>query len=178
MGYMVGRSTSSDLAARHSTEPAVQRNDTTSAMGKPAQGTPEKPMEVPQVTKSDAPAESTPTPGAAASSAAQSVPVNSAPTQAAATTDRKPLEVSPVTTSVVQPIPGTTYVQVTAPMRPEGELIVEVLSKKGFHAILAPGPDEKRFRVLVGPMTDNSEISKAITDLEKLGFKGAFPRHY
>lgn len=63
-------------------------------------------------------------------------------------------------------------------MRPEGELIVEVLAKKGFHAILAPGPDEKRFRVLVGPLKDAADTGKAISDLEKIGFKGAFPRHY
>jgi hypothetical protein len=63
-------------------------------------------------------------------------------------------------------------------MRAEGELIVEMLTKKGFHAILAPGPDDKRYRVLVGPLKDAGDTGKAISDLEKLGFKGAFPRRY
>ena len=164
MGYMVGRSTGGDLAAKRPIEP-ITRTDTTSAM--PKASSPTKPLDVPQVTKSDAVQETTPT------AQQQTTPATSAVTKETT----KPIEVPPVTTSVTQPVPGN-YVQVTAPMRPEGELIVEVLGKKGFHAILAPGPDEKRFRVLVGPLNDASETGKTISDLEKIGFKGAFPRHY
>lgn len=176
MGYMVGRSAGGDLSTKRTTEP-ITRTDTTSAMpksGSAAQATDARSADVPPV-RSDAPQETTP------ATQAQSSPARTAsvPTAGGAATksQARPLEVPAITTSVTQPVPGT-YVQVTAPMRPEGELIVEVLAKKGFHAILAPGPDEKRFRVLVGPLKDAADTGKAISDLEKIGFKGAFPRHY
>lgn len=181
MGYMVGRSTGGDLAKRNTTEP-VQRTDTTTAM--PKAGSPDaKPLEVPQVTKSDTPQETAPAtsattePAPTATTPAATPPAAAAPPTAQSKEGSKPLEVPPVNTSVSQPVAGT-YVQVSAPMRAEGELIVEMLSKKGFHALLAPGPDERRVRVLVGPTKDAADTGRAITDLEKLGFKGAFPRKY
>ena len=173
MGYMVGRSAGGDFSAKRTTEP-ITRTDSTSAMPKSgsAAQTDGKSTEVPQDVKSDASLQTTPATHAQSNAA----PTASIPT-AATKSESRPLEVPAITTSVTQPVPGT-YIQVTAPMKPEGELIVEVLTKKGFHAILAPGPDDKRFRVLVGPLKDAADTGKAISDLEKIGFKGAFPRHY
>ena len=82
---------------------------------------------------------------------------------------RKPIEIPPVTVS--QPQAGMTYLQVLAVAKPEAEVLAEVLAKKGFHALVAPGPNEKVFRVLVGPAKDATDIGKLKTDLETAGFK-------
>ena len=79
---------------------------------------------------------------------------------------------------VTQPAPGTTYLQVIAVARPEAEVLVEVLGKKGFPAVLAPGPDDRMFRVLVGPTNDTADIVKYKNELEQAGFKGAFIKKY
>jgi cell division protein FtsN len=72
-----------------------------------------------------------------------------------------------------QPSPGQTYLQVAAVQRAEAELFVDVLAKKGPHAVYAPVPDKPQtFRVLVGPFKDASSIAQARTDLQKAGFKG------
>ncbi len=78
-----------------------------------------------------------------------------------------------------EPSPGQTYLQVVAVERAEAEIFVDVLSKKGFHAIFAAVPDKPgTFRVLVGPYRDAAAIGQARTDLEKAGFKNTFVRKY
>jgi cell division septation protein DedD len=72
-----------------------------------------------------------------------------------------------------EPAPGQTYLQVAAVQRAEAELFVDVLAKKGFHALYTPVPDKPNtYRVLVGPFKDPSAIAQARTDLQKAGFKG------
>ncbi|HZT39915.1 MAG TPA: SPOR domain-containing protein [Bryobacteraceae bacterium] len=72
-----------------------------------------------------------------------------------------------------EPAPGQTYLQVAAVQRAEAELFVDVLAKKGFHALYTPVPDKpSSYRVLVGPFKDPSAIAQARTDLQKAGFKG------
>lgn len=72
-----------------------------------------------------------------------------------------------------EPQPGSTYLQVAAVARPEAELFVDVLAKKGFHAIYAQHPDQpKLYRVLIGPFRDAAAIAQARADLNKAGFKG------
>jgi hypothetical protein len=79
--------------------------------------------------------------------------------------------------TVIDPTPGDTYLQVTAVKRPEAELLVEVLARKGFKAALAPAPLPNMFRVLVGPVRTDAEQGKLKTDLEQAGFK-PIPRRY
>jgi hypothetical protein len=67
--------------------------------------------------------------------------------------------------------------QVSAVARPEAELLVEVLTKKGFSAAMAAGPSDKLYRVLVGPAGTESDLAKLKTDLEQSGFK-PIPRRY
>jgi cell division septation protein DedD len=63
--------------------------------------------------------------------------------------------------------------QVTAVARAEAELFVDVLGKKGFHAIYTPVPDRSQwYRVLVGPFHDAAAVAQARADLNKAGFKG------
>jgi cell division septation protein DedD len=80
------------------------------------------------------------------------------------------------TLTIIDPKPGQIFCQVTAVARPEAELLVEVLQKKGFRAAMAPGPD-KFVRVLVGPAANDAELVKLKTDLEQAGFK-PFVRRY
>lgn len=70
------------------------------------------------------------------------------------------------------PAAGATYLQLAAIAKPEAELFVDVLAKKGFHAIYAPVPEKATFRVLVGPFPNTAAVSQARTDLTKAGFKG------
>jgi cell division septation protein DedD len=67
---------------------------------------------------------------------------------------------------------------VLALAKPEAEVLVDVLSKKGFRAVVAPGPNDRLFRVLVGPAADQNELAKLRNEVEAAGFKGAFPKKY
>jgi hypothetical protein len=76
-----------------------------------------------------------------------------------------------------EPAPGE-YWQVVATARPDAEIITEALTKKGFHAVMAPAPKEGVFRVLIGPMTDPSTQAQTRTALEAAGFKNPIVRKY
>jgi cell division septation protein DedD len=79
--------------------------------------------------------------------------------------------------AMIDPKPGQTFMQVSAVARPEAELLVEVLTNKGFRAAMAPGPSETLFRVLVGPAATDADLAKLKTDLEQSGFR-PIPRRY
>ncbi len=69
------------------------------------------------------------------------------------------------------PAPGAMFLQVAATKKPEAELLIEVLGKKGFRAILSPVPDQALLRVLVGPLADADAVAKGRADLTAIGFK-------
>jgi len=159
MGYIVGRNSGAPDTAKRAapvdgTSPA--RTDGQSAMAPPAASTP-TPTVVEPVT---------PKPEPAPAAEAPKVP------------RKEPIEVTAVTRSVAQPIPGQLYIQVLAVAKPEAEVLVDVLAKKGFRALVAPGPNEKIFRVLVGPAKDAADAGKLKGDLEQAGFKLAFPKKF
>lgn len=149
MGYVMGRNSAPAVAAR-SAEPASR--ETVSPRPSASSTQPAAPAG----DTTSTPSQSLPLPTPAASTPAQSP-------------QSKPLEVAPV--SVTEPQPGQTYWQVSAVAKPEAELLVEVLTNKKFRAIVAPGPNEKLFRVLVGPARDQAELGKLRSDLEQAGFK-------
>ena len=107
-------------------------------------------------------------------------PVNTPPPTPGPTagggTQPLPLEPTPPAVRVLDPKPGETYLQVTAVKRPEAELLVEVLGRKGFKAGITPAPIEGSFRVLVGPVAD-ADQGKLKSELEQAGFK-PIPRRY
>ena len=75
-------------------------------------------------------------------------------------------------------VPGQTYLQVAAVKRPEAELIASVLRRKGFlQAVVAPGPNETIYRVVVGPITNADALSKTKSDLEAAGFKSIVKKY-
>lgn len=77
-----------------------------------------------------------------------------------------------------EPAPGQTFYQVVASTRPDCEIIVDVLKRKGFAATVAPGPSPDLFRVLVGPLSDAATISRTRTELEAAGFQKPYLRKY
>ncbi|MGB9606069.1 MAG: SPOR domain-containing protein, partial [Bryobacteraceae bacterium] len=77
-----------------------------------------------------------------------------------------------------EPTPGQTFLQVAALRRTEAELLVDVLKRKGFPALVAPGPSETLFRVLVGPLKDQEEIAQMRRRLEDAGFRSSYVRKY
>jgi cell division protein FtsN len=145
MGYVVGRNSAPvDTASRKSD--TYERQNAPSAVPASRRETP--PTQSAPVTE-QAPAHSGP---------GKSEPVA-----------QKPIEIPPVTVS--QPQVGETYLQVVAAAKPEAEVLAEILAKKGFRAFVAPGPNERVFRVLVGPTKDAADLSKLKTDLEAAGVK-------
>lgn len=70
-----------------------------------------------------------------------------------------------------QPAAGGLFLQVVASPRPQAEMITELLNKRGFSARVVPGPNDLLFRVWVGPLADNTAVSKSKASLEALGFK-------
>jgi len=94
-------------------------------------------------------------------------------TTPAAQPSTPPPDPGPPALTVVEPKAGQTFLQVAAITKAEAGLLVEVLVKKGFKAILAPapGPRENIFRVLVGPVTEGDDTVALRTQLEQSGFK-------
>ena len=78
---------------------------------------------------------------------------------------------------VSEPAKGT-YLQVMAVARGDAELMVNLLRKKGFPALLAPGPSETIVRVVVGPLADAAAVAKTKADLQEAGFKGTIVKRY
>jgi cell division septation protein DedD len=168
MGYLMGRNTLPvDTAAAGSKAPASALSDY------PGSG---RPSAVAPSVETSSPTQPTTSPEPSAST--RSAPVETSPTPVPAVERSKPVaEPTPSSLTVVEPKVGQTFLQVSAITRPEAELLVEVLQKKGFKAILAPGPKENIFRVLVGPEKDDTEMAKTRTALETSGFK-PIPRRY
>ena len=50
------------------------------------------------------------------------------------------------------------------------EVFGEVLRRKGFQVVIANGPAEGIFRVLVGPVKDASSLARVKADLQAVGF--------
>ncbi len=151
MGYVVGRNSSPVDAARRTD--TYERQNAPSAV--PAASSAKRDSAAPAASEAS-------TQSATAERSVPAAPKSETPAQ-------KPIEIPPVT--VTQPQIGQTYLQVLAVAKPEAEVLAEVLAKKGFRALVAPGPNDKIFRVLVGPAKDASDTGRLKTDLEAAGFK-------
>jgi cell division septation protein DedD len=193
MGYFVGRNTSEPAAAQ-SPDPSQQVHSGVPALGEraPAATPPQAPPADPGLapgeakvteTQSTTPAGGAPAPAAASTTSAPAEQPKPAPPAKAAEPVKQPAPAPPAATaSVFEPKPGQVYLQVAAVKRPEAELIVDVLKKRGLAAIVAPvstpQPPDALWRALVGPLKDAGAVSKARTDLEAAGFKQAIVRKY
>ncbi len=90
----------------------------------------------------------------------------------------KPKPVAPVASGSVSTPGAGTYVQVVAVDLEGANSWVGTLRGKSFNAMVAPGPNEKLYRVLIGPINDKEALAQTKIDLEKLGVKGAFVKKY
>jgi cell division protein FtsN len=178
MGYFVGRSTAP--------ESTVQTAEVKAAAESPPQPHPAAPApatgsQAPPAAAADVPL----APGEAKVTASGAAPVTGA---AAETSPVRPIpEVKPPTlvekpkppaAEASVPVPGETYLQVAAVGKAEAEVVVDVLKKRGFPALVAPVPNDTRWRALIGPFPDGASLAKARADLLAAGFKEVIVRKY
>jgi cell division protein FtsN len=192
MGYIVGRNSGPVDTGSRRVEPADMNSSSGGKSSMPqvathaaAPVTEGKPLEVMPsptvVTPAVASKEAAPTPAAAVipTPAPGAVNVTSKAVQAETPKGAaKAVEVAPVSPSVMVPQPGTTFIQVRAMSKDEAEVLATVLARKGMHTVVAPGPNERIFRVLVGPAKDAADLGRMKGDLEQAGFKDAFVKKY
>ncbi|HXP84011.1 MAG TPA: SPOR domain-containing protein [Bryobacteraceae bacterium] len=79
---------------------------------------------------------------------------------------------SPPTTSAdlfADPIAGATYIQLAAVDRGIATIMAEGVRSHGLPSLVAPGPNDKIFRVLVGPFPDAAAHQQAKASLEQIG---------
>jgi cell division septation protein DedD len=155
MGYIVGRTSTP------ATQLAASRDQTSGAAPSNTR---------PQPASGSAPAQQNPPKDDAGATASEPQPA----THPAQQTDTKPVTPAAeapttATPGALEPVPGETYLQVTAVKQDVAETVVKTLKDKGFPAVLSPGPAGKT-RVLVGPYADLSKLGQAKADLERLGF--------
>jgi len=179
-GYYLGRSTAGELPG--ATEqgdkgPTAWAGEKPKTSGDPAAPVPaaEPP---PPVGPSLEPGEVKVAPGSSPEAAAAPPAGAAAPAEAQtkhlATPTPAPAEPPPYP----EPSPGQTFLQVAAVRRLEAELLVDVLKRKGIPALVAPGPSETLFRVLVGPLKDEEDIARTRRRLEEAGFRSSYVRKY
>ena len=172
MGYIVGRNSAPAVAEGRDNKVSAAQP---SPRFDPLAPETTRPAENPPATPETASAERTPT------HAARDIP-EPAPSKAPPPEEKpKPTAsraAEPPPASVTgDPAPGE-YWQVVATARPDAEIITEALTKKGFHAVMAPAPKGGVFRVLVGPLKDSSTQAQTRTALEAAGFKNPIVRKY
>lgn len=188
-GYMVGRNTGDKKASAASS--AAEANSLSTADNSAGMG--ETHAVSPDGSASQGAESSQPPSGAAAGTAPEPLSGRSEPVASKAQTERptsakhkrsKDMEKQasqpeePARSVPITPQPGQTYLQVAAVSRPEAETVAGVLSKRGFHAHVAPKPGTQWFRVLVGPVHDAGELSATRDALMKKGFREVFVQRY
>lgn len=176
MGYIVGRNS----APGATTETA--RNTAPSAVEPTQKASPSPSSPLPSPDTPVAPADEPPTAThpeqpAAAHAKPEAVGARAKPEAASAAKPPKPEPVAERAPAAGEPGPGE-YWQVVATARPDAEIIAEALTKKGFHAMVAPAPKEGVYRVLVGPLKDAPAQAQTRTNLEAAGFKNPLMRKY
>jgi cell division septation protein DedD len=75
------------------------------------------------------------------------------------------------------PKPGSVYLQMGALTHGMAIVLTEGLRKHGFDASIAPGPSEKIFRVLIGPLPDAQAFARAKAEVDAMEL-GTFARRY
>ena len=86
-------------------------------------------------------------------------------------------EMRPETPAFQEPRPGLTFLQVAATSRADAEIVAESLSKRGFRTTIAPVPDSKLVRVLIGPIKDAADLVETRVKLEAASMKPMVRRY-
>jgi len=110
---------------------------------------------------------------------------DSAPEQVAVSTEA-PITTSPPVAEVPakrtaeppEPRTGDLFYQVAAADLGIAEVFVEYLSQRSFSSLIAEGPDERNYRVLVGPIQTSKQVEELRAGLEAAGFKPFLRRYY
>ncbi|MBV6432160.1 MAG: hypothetical protein IANPNBLG_02296 [Bryobacteraceae bacterium] len=150
---------SPEPAAEPKQQPPEERK--TPAVETPSRPEPVKPVEKPTEPRPEAKKES---------------PKPPPPVEHPAETPPPPRK--PALSTTGEPGPGQQFLQVVASTRPDCEIIVDVLKRKGFQAIIVPIPNGTLYRVLVGPLSDAASVNKTRADLEAAGFQKPYLRKY
>ena len=188
MGYIVGRNMSPaggpQVAGNVESNPLVVEPAGPGAPPPPLPGPIEKPSPLatatppPQTTPQPTATTTPPKPEPAKPEPPKPEPVKPTPPKPEPPKP-EPAKVVPPKPAPVKPAPaptsGGTYLQVAATRKPDADMLVDVISKKGFRVTLSPVPDSELIRVLVGPANGADEMAKLKADLAAIGFKG-FPR--
>jgi cell division septation protein DedD len=72
---------------------------------------------------------------------------------------------------------GSVYIQMGAVEKGVSVIFAEGLRKHGLTAFVAPGPNDKIFRVLIGPLPDPAAYAKAKDTVDKIGL-ATFARRF
>ncbi len=78
---------------------------------------------------------------------------------------------------VAEPEVGKVYLQVGAVERGMAVILAEGMRTHGFEAFVAPGPNDKIFRVLIGPLPDPDAFREAMLKVDALDL-ATFARKY
>jgi len=169
MGYIVGRSSSPAAP----TEAARTGGGKAIVVERPAPSNP-----APEASSTPADTKPVDTKSAETTHPEQPAPAPAKDTKppAIAPAAAPPSKPAPVASG--EPVPAGDYWQVVATTRPDAEIITQALSKKGFHAVIAPVPNDTRVRVLVGPLANAAAQAQTRADLEASGFKNPIMRKY
>ncbi len=76
-----------------------------------------------------------------------------------------------------EPETGKVYIQIAAVERGMATLLVAGLRSHGFDSFVAPGPNDKLFRVLIGPLPDPPAFLQAMVTVNALDL-ASFARKY
>ncbi len=76
-----------------------------------------------------------------------------------------------------EPETGKVYIQIGAVERGMAMLLAEGLRTHGFDSFIAPGPNDKLFRVLIGPLPDPAAFRQAMVTVNALDL-ASFARRY
>jgi cell division septation protein DedD len=76
-----------------------------------------------------------------------------------------------------EPELGKVYIQVAAIERGMAMLFTEGLRSHGFDSFVAPGPNDKIFRVLIGPLPDPASFRQAMVTVNAMDLAN-FARKY
>jgi cell division septation protein DedD len=75
------------------------------------------------------------------------------------------------------PQPGALYLQMGAVEKGIAVVLAEGLRRHGFNSLVAPGPSEKIFRVLIGPFATQEEFTRAKAEVDAIDL-GTFARRF
>lgn len=113
-------------------------------------------------------------PTAAPAVAVATLPVAREPEPPPIILNQEPVPEAPV---FAEPKAGSVYIQMGAVEKGVAIIFAEGLRKHGLNAFVGPGPSEKIFRVLIGPLPDPPAYVKAKETVDQIGLS-TFARRF